>query len=382
MKTQNPKFLILLICFFAFSFTTATAQTYDPYAVQVINNLIANNGVDAIPNAPETWWNFTKWNDSIPKQLIEACFHYDEPPFPALFGEVSFEGLTTLQKLWCNFNKITKLNVKNCTGLLWLLCEDNFITELNVTNCTELEMLLCQNNLLTKLDATSCKKMQYLTCYNNKLTKLDLKNNLKLTHLLSADNYLSSLDVSFLINMENLQCYRNTLTKLDLTELKNVNVFIGNKQSVPLTLYENELGEYTRSILLNNPTFGNSAISYWDEVLKSIDNTVASTSFSVQTGKPGFELSGTMNFTYSNVGVKTQEKIKLKVYPNPVNDILFIEGENFNTIKLYDMLGREMLCKNGNNKTEINISHLSKGIYIVAIFSEGKLMGNTKIVKQ
>ena len=46
------------------------------------------------------------------------------------------------------------------------------------------------------------------------------------------------------------------------------------------------------------------------------------------------------------------------------------------------MLGKEIFTKIANGKTEINISHLPKGIYCVIVLSEGKMVGNSKIVKQ
>jgi hypothetical protein len=46
------------------------------------------------------------------------------------------------------------------------------------------------------------------------------------------------------------------------------------------------------------------------------------------------------------------------------------------------MLGKEVLNQNINGKSEINISHLPKGIYNVRVFSESKIIGNSKIVKQ
>ena len=72
----------------------------------------------------------------------------------------------------------------------------------------------------------------------------------------------------------------------------------------------------------------------------------------------------------------------INIYPNPTADKFFIEGENYNTVALYDMLGREVLNQHINQKTEINISHLPKGIYNVIVFSEGNVIGNSKIVKQ
>jgi hypothetical protein len=82
--------------------------------------------------------------------------------------------------------------------------------------------------------------------------------------------------------------------------------------------------------------------------------------------------------------VETDNYPSLRVYPNPANDKLFVECENFMsiTVKLYDMFGKEILIQNTSEKTEINISHLLNGIYNVSVFSEGKIIGNSKIVKQ
>ena len=58
----------------------------------------------------------------------------------------------------------------------------------------------------------------------------------------------------------------------------------------------------------------------------------------------------------------------INIYPNPTNGILFIECESFSTIKLYNMLGKDVLTQTANGKTEINISHLPNGICNVIIF--------------
>ena len=72
----------------------------------------------------------------------------------------------------------------------------------------------------------------------------------------------------------------------------------------------------------------------------------------------------------------------LTLYPNPVNDIFFIEYKNYDMVKIYDMLGKEVLSQNTNVIKEINIKHLSQGIYHVLVLSGGKIIGNSKIVKR
>ena len=76
-------------------------------------------------------------------------------------------------------------------------------------------------------------------------------------------------------------------------------------------------------------------------------------------------------------------KSDIKIYPNPAKDKLFIECENFKSIsiKIYDILGKEVLTQISDINTEINLSHLPQGIYTVFVFSDGKEIENSKIVK-
>ena len=292
---------------------TAQAQTYDPHAVEVINNLIANNGLQATPDAPETWDWFATWNDETPKQIIELQLEQ------RLSGNASFSGLTTLFDI---------------------RCEDGKLTKLDFTNCAQLTVLRCCNNLLSEINITGCAQIGYLVCYKNALLELDLSK--VHPYFLGHDQYPS-----------------------------------------PLTLYKNESEEYTCTISLNNPVFGNSAISYEKGILTSIDSTITSTSFAVQTGYEN--LTGTMRFIYSDSEEIRLPEIKpLKIYPNPSNDTLFIECEDFLslTIKIYNMQGKEILSQNVEGKPEINISHLPDGVYIVNAISKDKIIESIKIVKQ
>jgi hypothetical protein len=89
-----------------------------------------------------------------------------------------------------------------------------------------------------------------------------------------------------------------------------------------------------------------------------------------------------VKYTDGSSGITDAPTISnLKVYPNPTNNNFFVECENGNAIKVYDMLGKEIFAQLINGKTEINISHLSKGIYNISDFSEGRVIGNSKIVK-
>ena len=80
--------------------------------------------------------------------------------------------------------------------------------------------------------------------------------------------------------------------------------------------------------------------------------------------------------------VDMRDVASLQIYPNPSSDKFVVEFDRIVSIKLYDMLGKEVLTQTADGKTEINISHLPKGIYNVSVLSEGKIIGNGKIVKE
>ena len=375
MKKKKTLLILIFAFFGAATIHISTAQTYDPLAVQRINNLIAYNGLNATPNEPESW-GFVTWDDQTPMQIRMLYLHEKN-----LTGNATFTGLTALEGMQINDNNLTDINLTNCINLSFLNCNNNNLSKLDLTNCKGISDLWCSNNGISKIFLTTCTKLLLLVCDNNNLSEIDISNCKELRILDCKNNNLSTIDLSNCRELNALDCNNNNLFEIDLAGLNDLTYFSGVSQTVSFTLYENETGEYTREISLNNPTFENSAISYSNGILKSTDNTIDSTSFTIQTNKSGYELSGTIYFNYSTIGINSQEKVSLKVYPNPVKNILFVECGNFYTIKLYDISGKEVISRNAQDKTEINTNHLNNGIYSVYILSEGKVIGSCKIVK-
>ena len=86
---------------------------------------------------------------------------------------------------------------------------------------TRLSSLDCSRNRLTSLDLRSNSALVYLKIdRNDGLSSLDLSANLALKYLDCSNNYLSSLDLSVNSALEYLNCsYLDGLTSLDLTRL-------------------------------------------------------------------------------------------------------------------------------------------------------------------
>jgi len=60
----------------------------------------------------------------------------------------------------------------------------------------------------------------------------------------------------------------------------------------------------------------------------------------------------------------------LTIYPNPVKDILIINGD-YNSVDIYDIYGKEVLSSDA--KQTINVSSLASGIYMLNINTENKI---------
>ncbi|MDD3737786.1 MAG: T9SS type A sorting domain-containing protein [Lentimicrobiaceae bacterium] len=77
-----------------------------------------------------------------------------------------------------------------------------------------------------------------------------------------------------------------------------------------------------------------------------------------------------------------KELSNISIYPNPANNSFVVDVEGETTVKLHNMLGKEVLSQNANGKTVINIGHLPNGVYNVQVFSGDKIIGYSKVVKQ
>ncbi len=92
------------------------------------------------------------------------------------------------------------------------------------------------------------------------------------------------------------------------------------------------------------------------------------------------------SFMYITNGISTQE-IRFNIYPNPTKDILNIDYEGFkiNSVTLLDMFGKVILQNDKNDKGEnfkrISLSHLPKGMYLLQINSNEKIINHSVILQ-
>ena len=92
--------------------------------------------------------------------------------------------------------------------------------------------------------------------------------------------------------------------------------------------------------------------------------------------------------THSVISVISDDNINeissltYKVYPNPVKDILTIEGENINSIKVYNTLGqlvKSIVCNN-DNIVDVNVENLQNGMYFISIINNNGEFTSKKVI--
>ena len=71
----------------------------------------------------------------------------------------------------------------------------------------------------------------------------------------------------------------------------------------------------------------------------------------------------------------------ITIYPNPAKDKFFVGFEGFMAIKLYDVLGKEVLNQNATGTAEIDVKNLPAGMYFVRIQTDKGVMVK-KVVKR
>ena len=106
------------------------------------------------------------------------------------------EFFPNLEKLYCDNNQLTSLDVSQNKALKYLNCSENQLTSLDVSQNTQLKELRCYGNQLTSLDVSKNPALVWLSCTRNQLTSLDLSQNHALENLQVMENCLTSLDLS------------------------------------------------------------------------------------------------------------------------------------------------------------------------------------------
>lgn len=76
-----------------------------------------------------------------------------------------------------------------------------------------------------------------------------------------------------------------------------------------------------------------------------------------------------------------KDKHKIKIYPNPVKDVLRIDFEGGSTFEILNLMGQVVYAGNLVKNTIVETSSLSSGVYIIR-FKAGKTFEYRRIIKE
>ncbi len=217
-----------------------------------------------------------------------------------------------------------------------------------------------------------------LFSHNWKLEQIDTDNE-TFTPNYPQDQNGNDINVDF-INFNNLNGFYefsfgafNSILAEDLT-FSSTNTFtisfitltFGNASDASLFMADNFLYNDQQNDVISNP---------FDYTFTTQNNTIY---LDITNSE------GSVATFYDNV--LSQEEFlnqKLKAYPNPVVDNLFIESNNtlIQELHIYDLSGKIVLKQDSLENNQLDVSNLRQGIYIVKInTSDGSV--NKKIIKQ
>ena len=128
----------------------------------------------------------------------------------------------------------------------------------------------------------------------------------------------------------------------------------------------------TDDVLQDEVIYDNSWASCADETGNTLELKAADLDNSLPESWDCSNTNGSPNFindeSLSNNDIFNS---KLKIYPNPVNDRVFISGDlDKANIEIYNAIGQLVLKENQNSS--VNVVHLKKGLYFIKIIGENK----------
>jgi len=259
-------------------------------------------------------------------------------------------------------------DVENVTELIF---SDNYITDLTgIEDFSMLEHLYLDHNLdLTSIDISNNFNLKILNVSQNSLTELDLSNNILLEELYCGNpsddtwpqNQITKIDLS---NNPNIRVvYAENMYTIKSINIKNQNNNADIKIDVSIIHYVDlwAYPDYDPNDIYNavcievddNQSASNNQFPYseWNIIKNHTAIIFTDNAEECVLNKPAFSQSN------------------IKIYPNPVSDILYFDTtQEINKVILFDLLGRKIIEQ--NNVKNISVSNLQKGTYILKLSSD------------
>lgn len=187
--------------------------------------------------------------------------------------EIDVSNNPNLSFFCCTKNQVETLDFSNKEKLKTVYCVENNLTSLKIDNCISLDELLCGSNVLKVIDLYNLPSLVSFSCILNGLTELNLYNCTSLNEVLCNNNNLSLLDLAQCKNLTTLNCSQNVLTSLKIEDCdKLTSLYCDNNLLDSLILSE--------SASLSTLSCGNNNLTFL--TLPPVTETLTSYSYAPQ----------------------------------------------------------------------------------------------------
>lgn len=295
---------------------------------------------------------------------------------------------TNLELLYSSSTALTSLDLTQNKSLKFLDIGGTQIPNIDLSQNVDLNEFYCGATQLSNLDVSKNVNLKILQVFDNpSITTLDVSKNTALTDLSVGNNGITSLDVSKNILLQTFLCGGNQIANLDVTNNTSLTQFScwGNKLTT-LDLSKNSNLTFIRvsdnelnSLNIKNGT--NNLISFFGATNNpnltciQVDNPAAS------EGYPDWQKDATATYsTDCGLSVSDVNKVDLILYPNPVKDVINFSDELSNII-ISDASGK-IIKQHKTSVSQINVSNLQKGNYIITGISKSGNLISKKLIKQ
>jgi hypothetical protein len=267
---------------------------------------------------------------------FKGCYNLETFRARYSYLDLDFTNFTKLKSI-NSYVSINSLKIKGCTSLEAVELEADYnIKSLDFSDCVNLKSLsIYESGKLTELNLNNVNKLEKLVVSASNLDYLDLSNmpNLKTTYIAYGINNLNIKNGSlFTVEPNSENGYKEGLNLEYASDLKSICV---------------DEGEY--------------------EFVKSL------------VEKYGYKPIITTDCTNLSVSKNEWNVLNITFSPNPTQGKITFT-ENVDEVKVFDLSGR-LVKTNALNTTEVDLSDLQKGVYMLQVNQNNKTF-TAKVVKE
>ena len=160
-----------------------------------------------------------------------------------------------------------------------------------------------------------------------------------------------------------------------------------NSSEYTLTAYAHRLPEDDKTLNCDPVAFGTNSFNklrFNLEYNGNYANADAAITFDITVTDPKTDYTETINVTVNNtLSIDKLEKYDFSFGPNPTGDFINLSAtESIGNVEIYNLVGQKSLSSEiSDTKGTIDISNLSRGVYIMNVAIDNKI-GTYKLIKQ